>query len=274
MAAGSIVIKTDAEIELIRQSSLLVGKTLAEVAKWIEPGVNTLKLDSIAEQFIRDNGGIPAFKNYRPSMDTTPFPFTLCISKNEEVVHGMSHPTKNLENGDIVSVDCGVLMNGYYGDSAYTFKVGEISAKKERLLKVTKESLYLGLEQAQEGNRLGDLSHAIQFHVESNGFSIVREMVGHGIGTRLHEPPEVPNFGRKRKGVLLEAGMVIAVEPMVNMGKRRIKLHQDGWTILTSDGSPSAHYEHTIAIRKGKCDILSSFEFVERELEKEKSESL
>jgi methionyl aminopeptidase len=263
MASGAVILKSESEIDLIRQSSLLVGKTLGEVAKWIKPGVNTLKLDQIAEEFIRDNGGVPAFKHYQPSMDMTPFPFTLCMSVNEEVVHGFSGPEKFLKEGDIVSVDCGVLMNGYFGDSAYTFPVGEISSKKERLLKATKESLYKGLEFAKAGNRLGDVSSAIQYHVETQGYSVVREMVGHGIGSRLHEPPEVPNFGRRRTGLLLEEGMVMAIEPMVNMGKRRIKILDDGWTIATVDGLPSAHFEHTIAIRKDKCEILSSFEFIE-----------
>jgi methionyl aminopeptidase len=255
-------LKTEEEIELIRQSSLLVGKTLGEVSKLIEPGANTLKLDTTAEEFIRDHGGIPAFKDYRSGMDSDPFPFTLCVSVNEEVVHGMPGGAKHLEEGDIVAVDCGVYMNGYYGDCAYTFAVGEINSRKRRLMKVTEESLYKGLEQAVEGNHLGDISNAIQRHVELHGYSIVREMVGHGIGQNLHEPPEVPNYGRRKSGPLLKEGMVIAVEPMVNLGRRRIKVLKDGWTIVTSDGTPSAHYEHTIAIRKGKCEILSTHEYI------------
>lgn len=258
-----VPIKTEEEIELIRQSSLLVAKTHGLVSKMIQPGVNTLKLDQAAEEFIRDHGGIPAFKNYRTSMDTMPFPFSLCISVNEEVVHGLAGAHKNLEDGDIVSIDCGVLMNDYYGDSAYTYPVGEISAKKRKLLRVTKESLYKGLEKAVAGNRLGDISHAIQYHAESHGFSVVREMVGHGVGKRLHEPPEIPNYGRKRTGIQLQEGMVFAIEPMINMGKKRIKFLDDGWTIVTSDGNPSAHFEHTVAIREGKVEILSSFDFIE-----------
>lgn len=259
---NEVPIKTEEEIELIRQSSLLVAKTHGVVSKLIKPGANTLELDRVAEEFIRDNGGVPAFKNYRPSMDVTPFPFTLCISINEEVVHGMASSRKDLQDGDIVSLDCGVLMNGYYGDSAYTYPVGEVSAKKRKLLRVTKESLYKGLEKAVAGNRLGDISYAIQHHAQTHGFSIVREMVGHGVGKRLHEPPEIPNYGRKRTGIRLEEGMVFAIEPMINMGKKRIKFLDDGWTISTSDGYPSAHFEHTVAIREGKVDILSSFDFI------------
>ncbi len=258
-----IAIRTEMEIAMIRQSSLLVGKTLGEVGKHIFPGANTLKLDTIAEEFIRDHGGIPAFKNYRSSTDAGPFPYTLCISLNEEVVHGMPSESRFLEEGDIVSVDCGVLMNGYYGDSAFTFPVGEVSPKKSRLLKVTREALEKGIEEVKEGNRLGDLSHAIQFHTESNGYSIVREMVGHGIGKELHEPPEVPNYGRKRSGLLLEAGMVLAIEPMVNMGKRRISLGKDRWTIFATDRQPSAHFEHTVAVRKDGCEVLSTFDLID-----------
>jgi methionyl aminopeptidase len=262
MAVGQIILKTEEEIELIRQSSLLVGKTLGEVSKLIEPGANTLKLDTIAEEFIRDNGGVPAFKDYRSSMDVDPFPFTLCVSLNEEVVHGMPGKERHLEEGDIVAVDCGVYMNGYFGDCAYTFAIGEVNSRKRRLMRVTEESLYKGLEMAIDGNHLGDISNAIQRHVELHGYTIVREMVGHGIGQSLHEPPEVPNYGRRRSGPKLKEGMVIAVEPMVNLGRRRIKVLSDGWTIATSDGTPSAHYEHTVAIRKGKCEILSTHEFI------------
>lgn len=262
MASGKVTIKTEEEIDLIRESSLLVGKTLGEVSKHVAPGVETLMLDQLAEEFIRDNGGVPAFKDYRSSMDVEPFPWTLCVSVNEEVVHGMPGKGKYLHEGDIVSIDCGVLMNGYYGDCAFTFRVGEVSSKKERLMRVTRESLYKGLENAVEGKRLGDISYAIQQHVEMHGYSIVREMVGHGIGQNLHEPPEVPNYGRRRSGLLLQEGMVMAIEPMVNLGRRRIALGDDGWTILTSDGFPSAHYEHTIVVRKDKCEILSSHDFI------------
>lgn len=262
MAVGTVTIKTEDEINLIRESSLLVGKTLGEVSKLVEPGCSTLKMDQIAEEFIRDHGGIPAFKGYRQSPTDAPFPGSLCISRNEEVVHGMPMEGKVLRAGDVVAVDCGVLLNGYYGDCAFTFKVGDVNSKKQRLLKVTEESLYKGLENAVEGKRIGDISHAIQFHAESHGYSIVRELVGHGLGQNLHEPPEVPNFGRKRTGLVLKEGMVLAIEPMVNLGRRRIRFLNDGWTVSTADKSPSAHFEHTIVVRKNKCEILSSHEFI------------
>jgi methionyl aminopeptidase len=248
-----IFIKTDQEVELIRKSSLLVAKAHAEVAKMIQPGVTTLQLDKRAEEFIRDNGGIPAFKGYNG------FPNTLCVSPNDQVVHGIPNNIA-LEDGFILSVDCGVLMNGFYGDSAYTYSVGEIDQDSKRLLQITKESLYKGIEQAVEGNRVGDISFAVQQHAESNGYGVVRELVGHGVGESLHESPEVPNYGKRGNGPKLKDGMVIAIEPMINMGERRIKQHNDGWTITTLDNKPSAHFEHTIAIRKGKADILSSFE--------------
>jgi methionyl aminopeptidase len=261
MAVGQVIIRTEEEIDLIRKSSLLVGKTLGEVSKLIAPGANTLKIDSIADAFIRDHGGIPAFKDYPSNSDAPPFPASLCISVNEEVVHGMPNKNRYLKEGDIVTIDCGVLMNGYFGDSAYTFPVGEVSTKKQRLLKVTLESLHLGLAKAVDGGWLGDISQAIQSHVETHGYSVVREMVGHGIGTELHAPPEIPNYGRRKTGLRLQTGMVFAIEPMVNLGKRRIKTLDDGWTIVTSDGMPSAHFEHTIVVRPGKCEILSSHDF-------------
>ncbi len=263
MAEETVIYKTPEEVELIRESSLLVGKTLGELKKYIQPGANTLQLDRIAESFIRDHGGIPAFKDYNASFGDTPFPFSLCVSVNEVVVHGMPSATHYLEEGDIVSVDCGVLKNGYYGDSAYTFSVGEISAKKRRLLEVTKESLYKGIEQAVAGNRVGDISYAIQRHVETYGYSIVREMVGHGLGKHLHEAPEVPNFGKRRTGLKLQEGLVIAIEPMINMGRRFVDTESDGWTVYAKDRKPSAHFEHCIVIRNGKPDILSTFEYIE-----------
>lgn len=262
MAVGTVTIKTEEEIELIRESALLVGKTLGEVSKLIEPGVSTLKLDQVAEECIRDNGGIPAFKDYKQSPTDTPFPGTLCVSVNEEVVHGFPLADKYLNDGDIVAIDCGVYMNGYYGDCAYTFGIGNVASKRRRLMKITNEALYKGLAKAVDGGFLGDVSHAIQFHVESFGYSIVREMVGHGIGSNLHEPPEVPNYGRKRSGLKLVEGMTLAIEPMVNLGRRKIVVESDGWTIRTSDRSPSAHYEHTIVVRKDKCEILSSHDFI------------
>lgn len=254
-----IFIKTEEEVELIRKSSLLVAKAHAEVAKMIQPGVTTLQLDKKAEEFIRDNGGTPAFKGYNG------FPNTLCVSPNEQVVHGIPND-KPLEDGTILSVDCGVLMNGFYGDSAYTYSIGEIDEETKMLLQITKESLYKGIEQAIEGKRVGDVSYAIQQHAEMNNYGVVRELVGHGVGESLHESPEVPNYGKRGNGPKLQDGMVIAIEPMINMGDRKIKQHADGWTITTLDNKPSAHFEHTIAIRKGKADILSSFEYIEEVL--------
>lgn len=251
-----IYLKTDEEIELLRASNLLVARTLGEVAKVIKPGVTTLELDRVAESFIRDNGAVPAFLNYNG------FPNSLCTSVNEQVVHGIPNNVQ-LKEGDVVSVDCGVLLNGFYGDSAYTFAVGKISEETEKLLKITKESLYKGIEMAVEGNRIGDIGYAVQSYNEAHGYSVVREMVGHGVGRNLHEEPEVPNYGRRGYGPKLQSGMVIAIEPMINMGKRHIVQEADGWTIRTSDRRPSAHFEHTIAVRKGKADILSSFLFVE-----------
>lgn len=248
--------KSKEEIELIRESSLLVAKTLAEVAKAVQPGVTTLELDMIAENFIGDHGAVPAFKGYRG------FPGTLCVSVNSQVVHGI--PSKyQLNDGDIVSVDCGVLKNKYYGDSAYTFTVGEVSEEILKLLRVTRECLYKGIEEAVVGKRVGDISYAIQQHAEANGFSVVRELVGHGVGIELHESPEVPNYGKKGSGALLKEGLVIAIEPMINLGKKNVVHDNDGWTIRTADNKPSAHFEHTVAIGKEKADILSSFKYIE-----------
>jgi methionyl aminopeptidase len=256
-------LKTAEEIELLRQSSLLVGKTLAAVARVIGEGVSTIALDKVAEEFIRDNGGVPAFKGYRG------FPGSLCISVNSQVVHGI--PGKyELKSGDVISVDCGVKMNGFYGDSAFTFPVGEVKEETLNLLRVTKESLYKGIEKAIAGNRMGDVSEAIQSHAEKHGYGVVRELVGHGVGRNLHEEPEVPNYGRKGSGPKLAAGLVIAIEPMINMGTKNVKQHSDGWTITTADGQPSAHYEHTIAVAANKADILSSFDEIEQVL-KERS---
>lgn len=251
--------KTKEEIELLRESSLLVGKTLAEVAKVIKPGVTTLSLDKVAYEFINDNKAVPAFLNY------SGFPNSLCISVNSQVVHGI--PGKyELKDGDIVSVDCGVIKNQFVGDSAYTFAIGEVKPEILKLLKVTKESLYKAIEVAIAGKRLGDIGDAVQAHAEMNGFSVVRELVGHGIGRNLHEAPEVPNYGKKGTGLKLQEGLVIAIEPMINFGKKAIKQHKDGWTITTADDLPSAHFEHTIAVGKDKADILSSFDFIEEVL--------
>jgi len=254
-----IYYKTEEEIDLIRNSSLLVAKTHAEIAGLIKPGITTLALDKIAEEFIRDNGGVPAFKGYGG------FPNTLCMSPNDQVVHGIPND-RVLEDGEILSVDCGVVMNSYFGDSAFTYEVGEVDAETKQLLKVTKESLYKGIEMAVSGNRIGDIGYAVQKHAESFGYGVVRELVGHGVGKNLHESPEVPNYGRRGRGAKLQEGLVIAIEPMINMGTRKILQHNDGWTITTIDNKPSAHFEHTIVVRKGKAEILSSFEEIEKKI--------
>ena len=262
-----IYYKTEEEIELIRESSLLVGKTLAELAKAIKPGVTTLRLDRIAHDFIRDNGGVPAFLNYDG------FPNTLCVSVNSQVVHGIPG-NYELKEGDLVSVDCGVVKNDFFGDSAYSFAVGEVSEQVQKLMRVTKESLYKGIEKATAGMRIGDVAEAVQSHAESNGFSVVRELVGHGVGRNLHEAPEVPNFGSKGKGIKMQEGLVIAIEPMINMGRRNVVTEKDGWTIRAADNKPSAHFEHTIVVRKGAAEILSSFEEIEAVLKTSKTESI
>jgi len=253
--------KSDEEIALIRESSLLVGKTHAAVAEHLSPGITTAKLDAIAEEFIRDHGGVPGFKGYNG------FPATLCVSVNEEVVHGI--PGKRvIREGDIVSIDCGVILNEYYGDSAFTYPIGPVHPRVAELLAVTRRSLELGIEAAIAGNRLGDIGYAIQSHVEENGFSVVRELVGHGIGKKLHEKPEVMNYGRRGTGSKLREGMVICIEPMVNLGTRSISQDSDGWTIRTLDRMPSAHFEHAVAIRKGEAEVLSTFHFIEEVLQK------
>lgn len=260
-------LKTEEEIEILRQSSLLVGKTLAEVAKLLEPGVTTLHLDGIAEEFIRDNGAVPGFKGLYGC------PSTLLCSVNEAVVHGL--PTERpLENGDIVSVDCGVLMNEFYGDSAYTFKVGEVSPEVDKLLRVTQECLDLAIEKAVSGNRIGDIGFAIQQHAEKQGYGVVRELVGHGLGRSLHEEPEVPNYGRRGRGTKLKEGMTLAIEPMINLGVKEVEQLDDGWTIVTADRRPSAHFEHDIVVRKGRAEVLSTFEFVEEVLLNKKKEKI
>ncbi len=251
-----IFIKTVEEIELLRASNLLVSRALSEVGKAIKPGVSTLKLDKIAEEYLRDHGGIPGFLGYNG------FPATLCTSLNDEVVHGIPSE-KELRKGDILSVDCGVKLQGYFGDSAYTFPVGEPSEEYKSLMLNTRESLFKGIEAAVAGNRLGDIGYAVQNHAEQAGYSVVREMVGHGLGQNLHEEPEVPNYGSRGSGIKLKEGMVICIEPMINMGTRFIKQDKDGWTIRTNDGKPSAHYELAVAITKGEPDVLSTFEYIE-----------
>ena len=247
------------EIEKIRESDLLVSKTLAEVAKIIGEGVKTIQLNKLAEEFIRDHGGIPAFLNYNG------FPYSLCISLNDQVVHGFPGEYV-IKDGDIVSVDCGVVLNDFVGDSAYTFPIGNVDPETLRLLKVTKECLYLAIDKAVVGMRVGDVGYAVQEHAEKNGFGVVKELVGHGVGFKLHEKPEVPNYGRRGSGIKLEEGMVIAIEPMINGGKAGVKFWDDGWTVSTIDKKPSAHYEHSVAVKRGKADVLSTFQYIEEVL--------
>ena len=258
----NIFLKTEDEIELMRQANQLVGKTLGELAKHIKPGISTLALDKLADEFIRDHGAIPTFKGF-PNPYGGPFPASICTSVNDVVVHGVPDEQTVLKDGDIISIDCGTQLNGFNGDSCYTFCVGEVSDEVHRLLKVTKESLYLGIEAAVAGHHLGDISYAVQHHCEAAGYGIVRELTGHGIGRDMHEDPQVPNYGRRGNGVLLKSGMCIAIEPMVTMGKRDIYMKADRWTVCTRDGKPAAHFEHTIAIRKGGAEVLSSFEEIE-----------
>jgi methionyl aminopeptidase len=255
-----IFYKTGEEIELIRISSLLVGKTLAELAKIIKPGITTLELDNVAEEFIRDHGAIPGFLGYGG------FPNSLCTSVNEAVVHGIPNDMP-LNEGDIVSVDCGVLMNEFYGDSAYTFEVGEVSNEVKQLLEVTKECLNIAITHTKSGNRIGDIGFSVQQHAEQNGYGVVRELVGHGLGRGLHEKPEVPNYGKKGRGHKMKPGLVLAIEPMINLGKKEVSQLNDGWTIVTKDKLPSAHFEHDVAIlNDGSTEVLSSFEEIEKVL--------
>lgn len=250
-----VYIKNEEEIELMRESALIVSKTLGEVAKVVKPGVTPLDLDTLAEACIRDHGADPGF------LGLYDFPNTLCISVNEMVVHGIPND-RPLEEGDVISVDCGAKKNGFYGDHAYTFGVGEIAPEVQKLLEVTKESLYLGIEQARSGNRIGDIGYAVQHHAEKNGYGVVRELVGHGLGRVMHEDPQVPNYGRPGRGKKLVNGMVLAIEPMINMGTRHIRQLKDGWSIVTQDKMPSAHFEHDVAIVNGMPDILSTFDYV------------
>ena len=258
------MIKSQKEIDLIRESSLLVSKTLTEIAKILKPGITGLDIDKIAEEFILDNGAKPAFKGY------SGFPNTLCVSINDAVVHGI--PTnKPFEDGDIVSVDCGTLMNGYYGDHAYTFAIGNVNEEIMKLLKVTHKSLYLGIEQAIVGKRVGDIGFAIQQYCErENGYGVVRELVGHGLGKNLHEDPEVPNYGNKGQRVRLIENMVLAIEPMINLGTKNIMTLNDKWTVVTQDRKPSAHFEHDIVVKKDKAEILSNFDIIEEAILKNK----
>ena len=255
-----IYLKTDEEIELMREANQLVGKTLGELAKHIAPGVSTLQLDQIAETFIRDHGAAPAF------LGDGGFPNSICASINEQVVHGIPSSKAILKEGDVISVDCGTTLNGFTGDSAYTFCVGDVAPEVLKLLKTTKESLYLGIQCAIEGHRVGDISNAVQTYCESHNYSVVRELVGHGIGLKMHDEPEVPNYGRRGCGALLRSGMCICIEPMINMGSKNVVFERDGWTVRTKDRKPSAHFEHCIAIRPDGPQILSSFAFIEEVL--------
>ncbi len=258
-----IIYKTDEEIELIRQSCLLVSKALALVGSMIKPGITGAEIDKAAEELIRDHGAVPGFKGYGG------FPATLCVSPNEQVVHGIPDKDMVFQDGDIVSVDCGVIQNDFYGDAAYTFAIGDVSDEVMKLLEVTNTSLYKGIEQAVVGNRLGDVSFAIQQYAEKeHGYGIVRELVGHGLGKNLHEAPEVPNYGRRGRGVKLQEGLVIAIEPMVNLGNKRVATSKDGWTVYAKDRKPSAHFEHTVTVRKEKADILSDHSIVEEAIRK------
>ena len=259
-----IYLKTDEEVELLREANLLIGRTLAELAKIIKPGITTKQLDKVAEEFIRDNGAEPTFKGF-PNPYGGPFPASICTSVNEQVVHGIPNDVP-LQDGDIVSIDCGTRLNGFCGDSCYTFPVGEISPEVKNLLKTTKEALYKGIEQAVVGHRLGDISYAVQQHCEAQGYGVVREFVGHGVGHEMHEDPQVPNYGRRGNGILLKSGLCIAIEPMITMGTKDIYMQEDRWGIVTRDKKPAAHYEHSLCVRKGKADILSSFDEIEKVL--------
>lgn len=258
-----IFLKTEEEIQLMREANQLVGKTLAELFKHVIPGISTFQLDKIAEEFIRDHGAIPTFLNF-PNPYGAPFPASICTSVNDCVVHGIPSEKQILKEGDIVSIDCGTLLNGFCGDSAYTFCVGEVNEDVKRLLRTTKDSLYKAIEVATAGKKIGDIGYAVQNYCEAEGYGVVRELTGHGIGKEMHEAPTVPNFGRRGNGITLKNGMCIAIEPMITMGERKIGLLPDKWGIATLDHKPAAHFEHTIVVRHGKSEILSSFEEIER----------
>ena len=253
-----IRLKSEEEIGLLRENALMVSKTLAEVGRHIEPGITTKELDVIAEKYIRSLGAVPGFLGYEG------FPGTLCMSVNDVVVHGFPSGYK-LKEGDIVSVDCGTIYRGFYGDSAYTFPVGKVAPRVQQLLDATRQSLELGIAQAVAGNRTGDIGEAVQTYCENLGFSVVREMVGHGLGREMHESPEVPNYGRRGHGVKLREGMVICIEPMINAGRREVYLDENGWAVHTADGAPSAHFEKTVVVRHGEPEVLTTFEFIEKE---------
>ena len=260
-----IIVKTREEIELMRESALVVSKTLGMLAKEVKPGVTTLQLDKLAEDFIREQNAIPGF------LGLYDFPNTLCMSPNAQVVHGIPND-KPLVEGDIISIDCGAIKNGFYGDHAYTFQVGEVAPEVKKLLEVTKESLYVGIKELKVGNRVGDVGFAIQKYCEDRGYGVVRELVGHGIGKTMHEDPEMPNYGKRGRGKKFVEGMVVAIEPMINLGTHKINQLNDGWTILTRDGKPSAHFEHDVAIIDGKPELLSTFKYIYEALDIETNE--
>ena len=255
-----IYLKTDEEIELMRESNKLLGMAYGEIAKAIGPGVSTAQLDKLAEEFIRDHGGVPSCKGYEG------YPATLCTSVNEQVVHGIPSDKVILKEGDIISVDCVVGLNGYQSDSAYTFAVGDVAPEVMQLLRTTRECLDKGVAQAIAGKRMGDIGFAVQQHAEAAGYSVVREFVGHGIGREMHEEPEVPNYGRRGNGIVLKSGMVLAIEPMICLGRRNLILEADDWTARTADRKPAAHYEYSVAIRNGKADVLSTFDYIKEVL--------
>ena len=260
-----IIVKTREEIEIMRESALVVSRTLGMLASEVKPGVTTLYLDKLAEDFIRAEGAIPGF------LGLYDFPNTLCMSPNEQVVHGIPNKTP-LKEGDIISIDCGALKNGFYGDHAYTFAVGEIADEVKKLLAVTKQSLYEGIRNFKVGNRVGDVGYAIQKYTEDHGYGVVRELVGHGLGRTMHEDPEMPNYGKRGRGKKFMEGMVVAIEPMTNLGTHKIRQHSDGWTITTLDNKPSAHFEHDVAIVNGKPELLSTFKYVYQALGIESNE--
>lgn len=258
-----IYLKTDEEIELLRENNILVSRTLAEVGRRIAPGVTTKQLDTLAEEFIRSHGAVPAFLGYMG------YPASLCISVNDRVVHGIPSDKCVLKEGDIVSVDCGTFLKGFVGDSAYTFAVGEVSDEARQLMEVTKEALYKGTAQAKAGNRVGDISAAVQEYAESFGYGVVRELEGHGCGRKMHEDPGVPNYGARGRGPLLKEGMVICIEPMITMGSKSVVFERDGWTVRTRDGKPAAHYEFAVAVRKGGPDVLTDYSIIEEAIKNE-----
>jgi methionyl aminopeptidase len=257
----TIQLRSEEQIDIIRQNGIVLGQTHAEVAKLIRPGITTKELDAVAQEFIKDNGGIPSFLDFNNGTAIR-FPGALCISVNDVVVHGFPSQYE-LKDGDIISVDCGVFRNGFHADSAYTYPVGDVSLSVRKLLMRTKESLYKGIEKAIEGNRIGDIGYAVQTYAEHHGYAVVRELVGHGVGETLHEDPQVPNYGKRGQGVKMRAGMVLAIEPMINFGKKQVVQEKDGWTIRTTDRKPSAHFEHTVVVRRGKAEILTTFEYIE-----------